>query len=178
MTNSDEMLTRYLFGELSEAEQAQLEARYFADAQTLEQLVQLETELVDSYTRGRLSPHMRDRFERAYLINPNRRVRLRFSEALAAKLEQIHAARGADQTNVNVASWWQRFAALLTGGQRVLAFAMALALLLFASVSVWIFIQSQRLRQDLARTREAQSVQAEREREAQQQLASEQTRTQ
>jgi len=178
MTTSDEMLTRYLFGELSEAEQAQLEARYFADAQTFEQLAQLETELVDNYTRGRLSPPMRDRFERAYLVNPNRRVRLRFSEALAAKLDQFDAAQSADRTGIRATSWWQRISALLTGGQRVLAFSMALALLLLASVSVWLFIQSQRLRQDLARAREAQSAQAEREHEAQQQLASEQTRTQ
>src|SRR5437764_15376797 len=97
MTNSDEMLTRYLFGELSAADKAQLDARYFADPQTFEQLTQRETELVDDYTRGRLPPSMRDRFERAYLINPNRRARLRFSEALTAKLEQIHAARVAEQ---------------------------------------------------------------------------------
>src|SRR5947207_1312848 len=36
MPNSDETMTRYLFGELSESEQAQLEERYFIDAQTAE----------------------------------------------------------------------------------------------------------------------------------------------
>ena len=176
MTNPDEM-TRYLFGELSEAEQAQLEGLYFTDAQTFDQLVQLETELVDSYARGRLPPQMRDRFERAYLDNPNRRAHLRFSEALAARLDQIAALRVAGRPGVKAASWRQRLFSLLTGGQRAFAFSMALALLLLSSASVWLFIQSKHLRQDLARTRDAQAAQEQREREVQQQLASERTRT-
>src|SRR5689334_19678761 len=99
MTNSDEMMTRYLFGELSETEQAQLEARYFTDAQVFNQLAQLETELIDDYTRGRLSPQMRARFERAYLGHPNRRARLKFSEAFTARLDQSVAAPVAEQTS-------------------------------------------------------------------------------
>jgi len=178
MTNPDETMTRYLFGELSESEQARLEERYFTDAQTFEQLAQLETELVDSYARGRLSPQMRERFERAYLVNPDRRARLRFGEALAAKLDQIAASRAADRPNVRAASWWQRLSSLLTGGRSALAFSMALALLLLSSVSVWLFIRGERLRQDLARARDAQTAQEQREREAQQQLAGERTRTQ
>ena len=78
MTNSDEIWTRYLFGELSDSEQTRLEEHYFTDAQTFEQLAQLETELVDGYARGRLSPQMRERFERAYLVNPNRLTSVRY----------------------------------------------------------------------------------------------------
>jgi hypothetical protein len=176
MTNSDEMMTRYLFGELSEQEQARLEERYFNDVQTFAQLVQLETDLVDDYARGRLSPHMRERFERAYLGNANRRAHVRFGDALASKLDQLDAARVTDRTGIRVPSWWQRLSASLTGW-RTLAFSTALALMLLSLVSVWLFIQSKRLRQDLAETRDAQSAQAEREREARQQLASERTRT-
>src|SRR5437763_13029071 len=178
MTNFDEMMTRYLFGELSEAEQARLEERYFTDTQTFEQLAQLEAELIDDYARGRLSTQMRARFERAYLRNPNRRARLNFSEALTARLDQTAASPVAEQTNMRAASLWQRVSSLLTGERRALAFSMALALLVLSSVSVWLLIHSQRLRQDLARTRDAQSAQAQQEREAEQQLASERARTQ
>src|SRR5256714_8874197 len=178
MPNSDETMTRYLFGELSESEQAQLEERYFTDAQTFDQLAQLETELVDNYARGRLSAQMRERFERAYLENRNRRARLRFGEALAAKADQLAASRVAEQSSVRAASLWQRFSSLLTGGRRVFAFSMALALLLLSLVSAWLFIQGKRLRQDLARARDAQTAQEQREREARQQRDSEQARTQ
>src|SRR5512138_2442454 len=98
MTDADEMMTRYLFGELSEAEQAQLEEHYFTDAQTFNQLAQLETELIDDYARGRLSPPMRARFERAYLSNPNRRARLKFSEALTTRLDQSVVSPVVEQT--------------------------------------------------------------------------------
>ena len=178
MTNSVEMMTRYLFGELSEAEQARLEARYFEDGRTFNQLVQLETDLVDSYARGGLSAQMRERFERGYLVDNNRRTRLGFSEALAAKVDQLSASRDADQTNVKATPKWQTFSSFITGRQRVLAFSMALALLLFSLTSAWLFINSRRLRQDLARTRDTQIAQEERQREVQQQLASEKTKTQ
>ena len=177
MTNSDEM-TRYLFGELSEAEQAQLEARYFTDAQVFNQLAQLEAELIDDYARGRLSAQMRARFERAYLSNPNRRARLKFGEALTARLDQMAASSVAEPARMRAASLWQRAALQLAGKRRALAFSTVLALLLLSAVTVWLFIESQQLRQDLARTRDAQSAQAEQAREAEQQLASERTRSQ
>jgi cell division protein FtsL len=177
MTNSDETMTRYLFGELSEAEQSRLEALYFNDAQTFEQLTQLETELVDAYARGRLSAQMRERFERAYLLNPNRRARVRFGEALAVKLDKIAASRVAGQSYMKGATWWQRLSSQLTGGRRVLAFSMASALLLLSFVSVWLFIRDSRLRQESARAHDAQTAQEQREREAEQQLASERART-
>lgn len=177
MTNSDEMMTRYLFGELSEGEQARLEERYFIDAQTFEQLARLETELIDDYARGRLSKQMRARFERAYLHNPSRRARLKFSEALTATLDQTAATPVAERARPRAASLWLRATGLLTSGRRALAFSMSVALLLLLSLSVWLFIQSQRLRQDLARTRDAQSAQAQQEHEAERQLASERART-
>src|SRR5947209_9037861 len=159
MTNSDEMMTSYLLGELSGSEQTRLEEHYFTDAQTFDQLAQLETELIDSYARGRLSPQMRERFERGYLINSDRRARLRFGEALAARLDEIAASRVADRQGIGGASWWQRFSSSLRGGRRAFAFSLALALLLISSVSVWLFIQRRHLRQDLARAREAHGAQ-------------------
>jgi hypothetical protein len=178
MTNPDETMTRYLFGELSESEQAELEARYFTDAQTFERLNQLETELIDGYARGRLSTPMRERFERAYLANPERRARLRFGEALAAKIDEIAASRAAEREEAGAASWWHRLSSLLTGGHRALAFSTALALLLLSLATVWLFVRDRSARQELARTRDAQAAQEQREREARQQLAGEQTKTQ
>jgi hypothetical protein len=178
MTNPDETMTRYLFGELSETEQAQLEARYFTDAQTFERLNQLETELIDGYARGRLSTPVRERFERAYLASPERRARLKFGEALAAKIDEIAASRVAEREETSAASWWHRLSSLLTGGHRALAFSTALALLLLSLATVWLFVRDRSARQELARTRDAQAAQGQREREAQQQLAAEQTKTQ
>src|SRR5689334_21550028 len=132
MTNSDEMMTRYLFRELSEEEQAQLEERYFTDLQTFDQLAKMETRLIHDYARGRLSKQMRGRFERAYLHNPNRRARVKFSEAWTAKLDQTAALPVAEQAGMRAATLWQRTALLLTGGRKALVFSMAVALLLIS----------------------------------------------
>jgi len=77
MTNSDEMMTRYLFGELSESERAELETEYFADPGAFNRLERFENDLIDDYTRGRLGGDTRARFERVYLSDPNRRTRLK-----------------------------------------------------------------------------------------------------
>src|ERR1043166_3733320 len=173
MTDSDETLTRYLFGELPEPEQARLEERYFRDAQTFEHLARLEAELVDDYARGRLSPQMRGRFERAYLAHPDRRAHVRFGEALTTRLDEVAAARAAERAEARHASWWQRLSASLAGGRRALAFSLTLLLLLVSSASVWLFIRGERIRRELARASDAQAAQEQSAREAQQQLADE-----
>jgi hypothetical protein len=178
MTDSDETMTRYLFGELPEPEQSRLEERYFNDPQTFEQLAQLETQLVDDYARGRLPPHMRERFERAYLVNPSRRTHLRFGQALTTRLDEIAASQAVGRAAVKHVSWWQRLSASLAGGRKALAFSLALALLLLSSASVWLFVQGERLRRELARARDDQAAQERGAREARQQLADERTRTQ
>jgi hypothetical protein len=121
---------------------------------------------------------VRERFERAYLANPERRARLRFGEALATKIDEIAASRAAEREEAGAASWWHRLSSLLTGGHRALAFSTALALLLLSLATVWLFVRDRSARQELARTRDAQAAQEGREREAQQQLAGEQTKTQ
>src|SRR5438876_3642122 len=127
MNNPEQMMAHYLLGELSESEQADLEQRYFADSAVLDRLAQIECDLMDDYARDRLSPLMRERFEQVYLASPERRARLRFSEALVTKLDrdasQVRFAREAE-----TASWWRKMLTPLFGGQRAFAFSMALAL--------------------------------------------------
>ena len=169
------LMTRYLFGELSEAEQGQLEERYFADRQIFDQLAQLETRLLDEYARGSLPAQMHARFERAYLDNPHRRARVKFSDALTARIDQ--AAASPEQTSVPATSLRHRILSLLTGRPRALRLAMAAALL-FSFVAVWLFIQNQRLLHDLARTRDARDAQTRQEGKTEEQLTMERDRNQ
>ncbi|PYS70334.1 MAG: hypothetical protein DMF69_13855 [Acidobacteria bacterium] len=59
MKESEQMMTRYLLGELSESEQSVLEKEYFTDPQFFDQMLKIENELVDDYVRGRLSKEVR-----------------------------------------------------------------------------------------------------------------------
>ena len=62
--NELQVLKRYVLGELSEDERDALEPRYFSDQQVFDQLVLIETEVVDDYVHGRLSAPDRATFER------------------------------------------------------------------------------------------------------------------
>jgi hypothetical protein len=172
--DSDEIMMRYLLGELSEPERAELERQYFADSKAFDRLERFEHELIDSYARGRLPGETRALLEAAYLSNPARRERLRFGEALAAKVDQSEPARSrvsGDSRRRRVLSW--------VGFERpAFAFSMALVLFLLASGSVWLLVKSSRLRAELARRDSAETQLEQQQAELQRRLADEEKREQ
>ena len=179
MDYSDDIVMRYLFGELSEAQRAELETEYFADEQAFNRLERFENDLIDDYARGRLGAQMRARFERAYLSDPNRRERLKFGETLAAHYAQLPDQREpSSDTAVSGRSWWQGLLSSRRPESRVIAFSMAAVLLLLVFGSLWLLIESRRLRAELAQREAAAASQQERAAELQKELADEQQRNQ
>src|SRR5690349_19219423 len=76
------MMIRYLLGQLSAGERAELEERYFADDELFNELVSLENEIIDFYVQGKLSKDQRQQFESYFLANPERREKVRFAKSL------------------------------------------------------------------------------------------------
>ncbi len=142
MDELTQISTRYLLGKLSEQEQAALEERYFSDPQVFNEVLKVESELVDAYARGQLSTEMRERFEQHYLKHPARRQRVEFARALTTRIDEreTSATRG-EQANLHV-SWKQRLLAIFGGQKTALRFAMALVILLVALAGVWIFVNN------------------------------------
>jgi hypothetical protein len=173
MDESEQTITRYLLGESSAGEQTALEERYFSDRELFDRVVQVESDLVDRYVRGLLSPEMRERIEWLYLAHPKRRERVMFAEALAAKVDQNNAVTAVPGV---AESWWSRLRASRRGPK--LAWAFAIMLLLLAGGALWSLIESRRLHQELAQTEAQREKQAQAERELQEQLANEQQRSQ
>jgi anti-sigma factor RsiW len=174
MNEPEQTMVRYLLGELSDSEQAALEEGYFTHPRVFDQLVKAENELVDDYACGRLSPQLRERFEQYYLAHPKRRERMKFAQALAAKLDQVGSDHPAVEPGIKLAPW--RRLPKLFGEGRVFAFSMALALLLLTLGGGWLLLRTRRLREELAQTQAAHAAQEQRDRELQQQLANERTR--
>ncbi len=81
-------LTRYLLGEMSEAEQMQLEAHYFADPQMFAELCSWRNHLIDSYMAGEVSPALRERFEAGIEKSWAMNERIRFAETLQEAVEK------------------------------------------------------------------------------------------
>ena len=173
MPESEDTMTRYLLGELSEAEQSALEQAYFTYRSVFDQVVKLENRLVDGYVRGELSAQKRTRLEQYYLAHPQRRERVKFAEALAAKLSQLEAARSTERS-MSVESWWARLLASAQSPRLALGFAMVL--LLIAVGGVWFFAETRRLHRELAETQAERSKQEQREQALQKQIADERLR--
>lgn len=105
-------MRRYLLGELPEDQQAELEARYFADDELFELLLATEDDLLDRYARGEFSEHERKRLERHFLQSQARRKRLMFTEALLKHLATLAADVRRERT-----SWWRELKSLLRRDQ-------------------------------------------------------------
>jgi hypothetical protein len=165
MTNQEQIIQRYLLGELPEAEQSTLEEAYFNDQRLFDRMLQVENELVDKYARGLLSPPTRERFEKYYLTHPKRRERANFARALAARLDESDEVAGVSQPDAE--SFWNRLLVSMRGPKLALGFSVAL--LLMTGVSAWFLFETRRLRQDFI-------AQEQRERELQQQATSERQR--
>jgi anti-sigma factor RsiW len=154
MDQLDQNMTRYLLGELSEEEQAVLEEKYFRDPEVFNEVLQVESELVDAYARGELSTEMRERFEQSYLKHPARRKRVEFARALTTKIDEREASR---RSTLQV-PWQQRLLAAIGGNRPVLRFATVLVIVLIALAVVWIFVNR----------RQQGRIQAQRENQKQQ----------
>ena len=102
------MICKYLLGELSERQQAELEARYFADDQLFEQLLMVEDELIEKYARGEVSGSERDLLERYFLRSQERRKRVMFVQALMKYLASL-----TEDVSRQRASWWGELKSLL-----------------------------------------------------------------
>ncbi len=100
-------LRRYLLGQMSEAEEAQVERAYLGSDDALEALRAREDELIEEYLAGTLETAERERFERLFLASPARLERLVFLRALQDRA----APRALRLVPARTARSWARAAA-------------------------------------------------------------------
>lgn len=120
-------IAQYLLGELDEARRDAIEARYMQDAGYSQLCDEVETDLVDAYVNGALTPDQRRHFETRYLITRQRREAV--ESAFLLKTYRDRMARPAASRQPAVFS--------LRGG-RSLAVAAGLAVAM-TGVLAWYF---------------------------------------
>lgn len=83
--SADDRLVRYLLGDaLPDAEQADIEERYFTDELYFDHVLAMEDELIDRHVRGQLSDSERERFEGHFLASKRRREKWEAQRAIVA----------------------------------------------------------------------------------------------
>ncbi|HEY7388339.1 MAG TPA: hypothetical protein VH640_07505 [Bryobacteraceae bacterium] len=131
-------MIKYLLGELTEEEQVEVEDRAFADADYLGALEAAESELIDAYVRGQLSPAERQEFERRFLTSPGRRSKVEFARALA---------RVASESRVAPRPFaWQALLDLMRGWSPGLRLATAAATVIVLVAGSWLVVQNTAMR--------------------------------
>ncbi len=139
MVNDQEnLLRRYLLGNLPESEQETIETQYFSDAGWLEEVWAVENRLVDDYVRDRLARAERGQFEQYYLDSPLHRERV----ALARML--LRAADAASDPVAPELSSRAQFRALWRMPQ--LAWGLSFATLLLLAGGAWLMVERTRER--------------------------------
>lgn len=147
-------LISYILGELTEAEQLELEEELFTNTDSFQQLQILKEQLMDDYAQKRLSPQHRKLFEQKFLASPWRRERVVFAQALAEHIENSSAATlkesAEQQRRVIIGTWLGRFYSFFNFQQAAWRYAAAIFLLLMIGV-IGLFIENPRLRSKLAK---------------------------
>lgn len=136
-------IQKYLFGEMSEQEQAEFEQAYFEDNALFEQLLITEEELIEDYLRNRLTPGIRQKFERGYLTTPGRREKVEMTRSLLALAAGPSALKqkktdGAEIRWQGLRARMKRFWAWLASPPPTFAYAMLLCFVLALAYSLWL----------------------------------------
>jgi len=143
----ENLIRRYLLGELAEADQAALEQELLLDRGKFDQVWAVENELIDSYVRGEMSRADRERFEGHYLASPLHRERVAIAESFLTDIDQPFGETVEARAKEPVVPWRRRFS--LRSPRPVFGVGLVMALLLTFSL-VWLYIERVRLTGQIA----------------------------
>jgi hypothetical protein len=158
--DNEDLLVRYLLGQLSEKEQQRIEQRFFDDEQYYQQLLEVEDELRCAYAQGTLPRVQQAQFERCFLIFADERKRVELARDMLAELPQISvegAWRSASRQNEpkTARSWLPWSLGWLSPAR---SFAIAAAALVIIAGCVWLLFETARLRNQLSQLRAERTV--------------------
>ena len=146
---NEELIARYLLGELTEEQQVEIEDRAFSDKEYLATITEVENDLIDEYVRGELSAAERQRFEGRFLASAERRKRVEFARALRTVVSE---STGQEKKVVQKAatwSWRESLYAFLNGLNPAARLAFVAAMVLLVVGAAWLFAETLRLRRQV-----------------------------
>lgn len=164
---SDDLITRYLLGDVSDEERVRLEESYFADDSLFEQLLASEDELIDDYVRGELLEPQRKLFESHFLNSLERRRKLAFAESFTQYVSEAPRAFSASERE----TWPNRIAGWLSIHGSAARWALAVAGAVVLIVGAGLVPENWRLRAQLRQMQAEQTELRQREKDLNRQLA-------
>jgi len=144
LLEEDLLLKRFLLAELSQDEQSEVEERLFSDPEYFSQFRAAEDDLIDEYLYGDLDENERERFERYFLITPERRDSLRVARALRQYISKNGKTAVAERAEDDPApsSAKRSILDLLHVRSPALRFSFATAVILISVAGVWLVMRT------------------------------------
>jgi hypothetical protein len=174
---NEELIARYLLGELSEEEQVRLEDLAFSDREFLQEILAVESDLIDEYARGELSDSRRRQFESRFLTSAERRQKVEFARAFAKVVPEGATERAVRPVVVDLStSWWDSLKSLLSNFNPPVKFAMAAAVLMLGIGLWWLAAETIRLRAQIAELQAEQQARRSAQEVLERQVAAERSR--
>lgn len=162
--HNEDLLVRYLLGQLSEAEQERVEQSYLADEEWQQRLALAEDDLIDDYVLGTLRATERAAFEEHFLASPRRRERVAFARVWR---QWVNAAAPPATPRPRTAWQWR-------GRGATMLLVAATVLLLIGGA--WLTFEAARLRRELARAQAERTALAQSEEQLRQRVDDERAR--
>src|SRR6266850_2176776 len=157
---SEEIIARYLLGDLTEEQQTEIEDRAFTDEGFLQDIMAVESDLIDEYVRHELGDSQRRQFETRFLASDERRRKVEFARALSTVASEAEGPEKDARPAVvrTPITWRDSLAAFVRVLSPAAKFAMAAAMLLIVFGGSWLLVQTYRSRSELARIRAEQQA--------------------
>lgn len=161
---TDQLITKYFFGELSDEERRQLEQRYFTDSEFLERMRSIEAELIEDYVGGALPKEAAAKLEAHMLQSPHQQRKLAFTESVLRV-----AAKQTDASELAAETKRKSFTSPLILRRYIFtpAAAAVAALAITLSFAAWVVFDVSRLRRELGELQKEQAAARAREQELQ-----------
>lgn len=145
---NEEMLKRYLLGDISEEERHAIEERFLQDDTFFEEMLALEDELYFDYQQNRLNHQERAAFEQKFLKSAEDKEKAVFAKAFLRATAEIAEEKNAAISDS--ASRRQSIAAFFDFSNRALQFGFASVLVLLLLGAIGLFIQNARRQDEMA----------------------------
>lgn len=139
----EELCERYLFGELSEAEQERFETAYFSDDSFFNKFLAVKDEVLDLYSRNELDHDKRRRMEPHFLATRSRKKRLTDSRDFIDSITRIadRATRAAAAPAVAADPEPGGFLDALRSIFAPPRFAVAVGLIVVLAFGLWVLVK-------------------------------------
>lgn len=151
----ENIIQRYLLGELSGAESEKFEERYFEDDEFFGEIQAAEMALIDLYVKNAMTEDERARFELNYMTTPERRARVAESAAFHRELAGLRTVEARTVAEEKVPFLERLFTGLRLSFTPV-GFATAGLVVVMTAGLAWLANEAANTRNELMLARNAQ----------------------